>query len=132
VVEAAGPRLTVAGDILEYDYLFLPDDRIDFDPAAAAKHLSAAFKGAATVPSLAGMLARLRAVVASADLFTHDTLKAATEALAQTEGAKAGPLSQVLRVATTGKEVGFSAYDTLGILGQERCLSRIDRAIARI
>ena len=131
VVEAAGPRMTVAGDILEYDYLFLPDDRIDFDPAVATKHLAAAFKGAAAVPPLTDMLRKLRAVVAGAEPFTHDTLKIATETLATTEGAKAGPLSQVLRVATTGKEVGFSAYDTLAALGRDRCLARIDRAIAK-
>jgi len=41
-------------------------------------------------------------VVAGAEPFTHDALKDATEALATAEGAKAGPLSQVLRVATTG------------------------------
>ena len=67
---------------------------------------------------------------ARAEPFNHDTLKAATEALATTEGAKAGPLSQVLRVATTGKEVGFSAYDTLAVLGRDRCLARIDRALS--
>ena len=74
VVEAAGPRLTVAGDILEYDYLFLPDDRIDFDPPVATKHLGAAYKGAPSVPPLADALKKLRAVVASAEPFTHDTL----------------------------------------------------------
>lgn len=132
VVEAAGPRMTVAGDILEYDYLFLPDDRIDFDPAAATKNVGAAYKGAASVPPVLDVLTKLRAVVAGAELFTHDTLKTATEALAQTEGAKAGPLSQVLRVATTGKEVGFSAYDTLAVLGRERCLARIDRALTKL
>jgi glutamyl-tRNA synthetase len=129
VVEAAGPRMTVAGDILEYDYLFLPDDRIDFDPAMATKHAGAAYKGTATIPPLAELLTKLRAVVAGAEPFNHDTLKAATEALAAAEGAKAGPLSQVLRVAATGREVGFSAYDTLAVLGRDRCLSRIDRSM---
>ncbi|MBA4065676.1 MAG: glutamate--tRNA ligase [Isosphaera sp.] len=129
VVEAAGPRLAVAGDILEYDYLFLPDDRIVSDPAVAAKHLGAAFKGSDKAPSLADAMAKLRAVVAAAEPFTHDVLKAGTEALAQAEGAKAGPLSQVLRVAATGREVGFSAYDTLAVLGRDRCLARIDRAL---
>jgi len=131
VVAAAGPRLTVAGDILDYDYLFLPDEQIAFDPAVATKHLAAAFKGAPAVPPLADMLKKLRSVVAAAEPFTHDTLKAGTEALAQTEGAKPGPLSQVLRVAATGREVGFSAYDTLAVLGRDRCLARIDRAIAK-
>lgn len=128
VVEAVGPRMTVAGDILEYDYLFLPDDAISFDAAMATKHLAAAFKGSDKSLSLADALPKLRAVVAGAEPFTHDTLKAATEAFAQTEGAKPGPLSNVLRVATTGKEVGFSAYDTLALLGRDRCLARIDRA----
>jgi glutamyl-tRNA synthetase len=142
VVEAAGPRMTVAGDILEYDYLFLPDDRIEFDQAVATKHLADAFKKkpqpgeppapATPVPPLTEMLTKLRAAVASAEPFTHDTLKAATEALAQSENAKPGPLSQVLRVAATGREVGFSAYDTLAVLGRDRCLARIDRALQRI
>jgi len=129
VVEAAGPRMTVAGDILDYDYLFLPDDAISFDAAMATKHLAAAFKGSDKTLSLADALTKLRGVVAGAEPFTHDTLKTATEALAVAEGAKAGPLSNVLRVATTGKEVGFSAYDTLAVLGRERCLARIDRAV---
>jgi glutamyl/glutaminyl-tRNA synthetase len=132
VIEAAGPRMTVAGDILEYDYLFLPDESVDFDPAVATKNLAAAFKGAPAVPPLADVLTKLRAVVAGAEPFTHDTLKAATEALATADGAKAGPLSQVLRVAATGREVGFSAYDTLAVLGRDRCLARIDRALAKL
>jgi glutamyl-tRNA synthetase len=142
VVEAAGPRMTVAGDILDYDYLFLPDEQISFDPAMATKHLADAFKKKpqpgepppppAVVPPLAEMLTKLRAAVASAEPFTHDSLKAATEALAASEGAKPGPLSNVLRVATTGKEVGFSAYDTLAVLGRDRCLARIDRALQQL
>ena len=132
VVEAAGPRLTVAGDILDYDYLFLPDEQIAFDAAVATKHLTAAYKGAPAVPALTDVLAKLRAAVASAEPFAHDTLKVATEALAQAEGAKAGPLSQVLRVAATGREVGFSAYDTLAVLGRARCLAGIDRALQQL
>lgn len=130
VVEAAGPRLTVAGDILEYDYLFLPDDRIDFDPAAARKNLAAAFKGSdRQPPALADVLTSLREIMTGAEPFDAATLQARAEELARSAGAKAGPLSQVLRVATTGKEVGFSAYDTLAVLGRDRCLARIDRAL---
>jgi glutamyl-tRNA synthetase len=129
IVEAAGPRLAVAGDILEYDYLFLPDDAIAFNPAAAEKAAKDAYKKAERVPPLAEVLPKLREVVAAAEPFDSATLKQRTEAFAEATGGKAGPLSQVLRVATTGKDVGFSAYDTLAILGRERCLSRIDRAL---
>src|SRR5439155_18948460 len=90
VVQAAGPRMTVAGDILEYDYLFLPDEQVGFDPALAEKAVKDAYKKAASVPALRDVLTKLRAVVAGAEPFTHDTLKAATEALAAAEGAKAG------------------------------------------
>jgi glutamyl-tRNA synthetase len=34
-----------------------------------------------------------------------------------------------LRVAVTGKSVGFGLFDTLAILGRDRCLSRLDRAV---
>jgi glutamyl-tRNA synthetase len=131
IVTAAGPRLTVAGDILEYDYLVVPNDPMEFDPAVATKHLATAFKGAATVPPLADALSQLRNLVAGADPFDATTLKAKTEHLAESQSAKAGPLSQLLRVATTGREVGFSAYDTLAILGRDRCLARLDWAIER-
>ena len=69
-----------------------------------------------------------------ADILTFDasTLKSRVEEFAQTESVKAGPVSQMLRVAVTGKEVGFGTYETLALLGKERCLTRIDRALARI
>jgi glutamyl-tRNA synthetase len=43
-----------------------------------------------------------------------------------------GQVNQALRVAVTGKAVGFGTYETLAILGRERCLSRIDRALGRV
>jgi hypothetical protein len=41
-------------------------------------------------------------------------------------------VTQTLRVAVTGKEVGFGIYETLAILGRERCLRRIDRAVPNL
>ena len=37
-----------------------------------------------------------------------------------------------LRVAVTGKPVGMGMFDTLEILGRERCLHRIDRALSEV
>jgi glutamyl-tRNA synthetase len=37
-----------------------------------------------------------------------------------------------LRVALTGKGIGFGLFDTLAILGRERSLARIENAIGRI
>ena len=38
VVTEAGPRLVVAGDILDYDFFFIPDDQLAYDEKAVEKH----------------------------------------------------------------------------------------------
>jgi glutamyl-tRNA synthetase len=122
IVEAAGPRLTVAGDILDYPDFFLPDDRVCYDDKAFDKHIR-------KTPDL---LRTLRGLVATVEPFDAAVLKQAVEQYADGAGMKHGPLSQTLRVAVTGKEVGFGAYETLAILGRPRCLARIDRALGRL
>jgi glutamyl-tRNA synthetase len=42
---------------------------------------------------------------------------------------KIGRIIHALRVATTGKGVGFGMFETLELLGREHCLARIDRAL---
>jgi glutamyl-tRNA synthetase len=77
-------------------------------------------------------LPKVQAVIASAQPFDAATLKARVEEFAEAEAVKSGPVSQMLRVATTGKEVGFGTYETLAVLGRERCLARIDRVLMRV
>jgi glutamyl-tRNA synthetase len=74
---------------------------------------------------------KLRGLLADTATFDAATLKSRVEEFAQKEGVKAGPVSQALRVAVTGKDVGFGAYETLATLGKERCLARMDRALGR-
>jgi len=69
--------------------------------------------------------------VADAEPFDAATLKARVEAFIQSKGVKPIPVTQTLRVAVTGKEVGFGVYETLAILGRDRCLARIDRALTQ-
>jgi glutamyl-tRNA synthetase len=123
VVTDAGPRLVVAGDILDYTHFFQPDENLKFDDKAFEKHIIR--------PGACQLLGRLRELVASAEPFDPATLKQRVEDLAHAESAKPGPLSQVLRVAVTGTDVGFGTYETLAILGRDRCLRRIDLALAR-
>jgi glutamyl-tRNA synthetase len=124
VVTEAGPRLVVGGDILEYDFFFLPDDRLPYDEKAVEKFLRK--------PPGPALLPKLRLILETANPFDSATLKRMVEELATTENVKPGPISQMLRVATTGKEVGFGTYETLAILGRTRCLARIDIATARV
>ena len=48
------------------------------------------------------------------------------------EQVKLGQVIHAVRVAVTGKSIGLGLFDTLAILGRERCLARIDRALERI
>jgi glutamyl-tRNA synthetase len=123
VVTEAGPRLVVAGDILEYVHFFQPDDRLSYEEKA--------FDKLVRNPPGAQHLSALRNRLEAATSFDASTLKSTVEEFARAENVKPGPLSQTLRVAVTGKDVGFGTYETLAILGRERCLARIDRALAR-
>ena len=71
-------------------------------------------------------------MLAATEPFDAATLQGRVEEFAQAEGIKHGPVSQILRVAVTGKEVGFGAYETLATIGKEGCLARIDRALGRL
>jgi glutamyl-tRNA synthetase len=124
VVTETGPRLSVAGDILNYADFFLSDDHVSYDDKAVAKHIRK--------PPAPELLWKVRGLLADTTTFDAATLKSRVEDFAQGENVKAGPLSQMLRVAVTGKEVGFGAYETLETLGRERCLARIDRALQRV
>jgi glutamyl-tRNA synthetase len=121
IVTEAGPRMVVAGDILNYTDFFAADDRLPYDDKAFDKHVRK--------PPSPELLAKARGLMAGIMTFDAATLKAAVEEFATAEGAKPGPVSQTLRVAVTGKDVGFGTYETLAILGKERCLARIDRAL---
>ena len=46
-------------------------------------------------------------------------------------GVKIGQLIHPLRLAVTGKSVGLGLYEALAILGRDRSLTRIDRALAK-
>ncbi len=50
----------------------------------------------------------------------------------ESEDIKIGQVIHALRVAVTGKGVGFGMFDTLAILGRESCLARIDRALDKV
>jgi glutamyl-tRNA synthetase len=45
------------------------------------------------------------------------------------EGLGVGPLAQAVRVAATGSAASPGIYETLVVLGRERTLGRLDRAL---
>jgi glutamyl-tRNA synthetase len=124
IVQAAGDRIKVAGDILDYDTFFVPDDRLSYDEAAFTKRLR-------QPPEARELLTKFRAVLASADPFDAAHLEQRLQDFVQAEGVTVGQIIHALRVAVTGKAVGFGLYESLAILGKDSCLARIDRALAQ-
>jgi len=123
IVAAAGDRIKVAGDILDYRDLFIPDGELGYEEKAFAKRLRK--------PEGAGeRLRRFRDRLAAADDFRPEALEALMQEFVAAEGIGHGEIVHAVRVAVTGKAVGFGLFDILSILGRDRCLARIDRALA--
>ncbi len=123
IVEAAGDRLKVFGDIIAYADFFFTDE-VRYDDKALDKNLRKA--GAAE------LLSKFRASLAQVGPFDVPHLESALNQFVAAEGIKTGDIIHAIRVATTGKPVGPGLYDCLEILGKETCLKRIDRALALV
>lgn len=88
-------------------------------------------KGMDVERTKAAML-KARDLLASIETWSHDTLEEPMRALASELGLKPGQLFGSIRVAVSGRPATPPLFDMLAVLGRERSLSRIDRAIARL
>ena len=64
--------------------------------------------------------------------FDEEQLEAVLRPLAVELGLKTGQLFGTLRVAVTGRTVAPPLFQTMAVLGKERCLSRIREALAQL
>ena len=124
ILEAAGDRVKVFGDVLDFDDFFVADEDLPIDEAAFDKRVR---KPAAARE----LLGRFRETLAQTDPFTAQRLEMLMHEFVESNGIKIANIVHAVRVAVTGKAVGFGLFETLGILGRERCLARIDRAIEK-
>src|SRR4051812_20762474 len=124
IVQAAGDRLKVSGDILDYTDFYLPDDKLVYDEKAFDKRIRNA-------SDAAPLLEKLKQQIAKIEPFDVTTIESSIKQFAEQDGLQMGQIVHPLRVALTGKGVGFGLFDTLAILGRESCVARIDAALAR-
>ncbi len=122
VVAAAGDRLRVAGDILDFDEFFVADEQLAYDPKAVEKRLR---KDGAPE-----RLRKYRDRLAALETFDTETLERDMHDFLAAEGIQVGQIIHAVRVAITGKQVGLGTFDALALLGRDRCLCRMDRALA--
>jgi glutamyl-tRNA synthetase len=100
-------------------------EEFPYDEAAAKKVFT---------PEGLANLGKLRERMAAMDAkdFTAAGLEAEFKALAASTGQKVGALIHPTRLATSGRPVGPSLYHLLEVLGKDRVLSRIDRALKQL
>jgi glutamyl-tRNA synthetase len=93
---------------------------IEYDPAATKAQLQ---------PSARPALASLRESLAALQEWTEASTQQVVEAVAAELGLKLGKVAQPLRVALTGQTASPPIGATLVLVGRERALARIDRAL---
>jgi glutamyl-tRNA synthetase len=120
VIEASGDRLKVAGDILAYADFFLVDEP-PMDEAAVKQRLAK--------PGAGDLVRAYAKAIETAEPFEPAALEAALKQVVEAAGVKVGDIIHAVRVAVTGKTVGPGLYDCLAILGREKSLARIARAL---
>ena len=96
-------------------------EEITYDPEAATRLFTA---------QNIERLARLREAFAGLASFSAPDLESCLKAIAAQFGAKPAELVHPLRLACTGKTIGPSLYHLMEILGRDRVLARLDRALA--
>jgi glutamyl-tRNA synthetase len=123
VIEALGDRLKVFGDILLQGAFFFRDP-----PAFEEK----AFRKRLLAPGAVERLKLFRDWVAERDegAFDAAALEGALPQLLASHGWELGDIVHAVRVAVTGTAVGPGFFDCLALIGKDRCLRRIDRALA--
>ncbi len=115
-------RVKLLSEVMAYcDFFFSDDLRY-----AREDLLGKAFRDRAGEAKLA--LTRATAVVDAATAWSHDALEAAMRALAEEMGEKAGDAFSLVRVAVTGRKVTPPLFESMEILGKERCLARLRAA----
>jgi glutamyl-tRNA synthetase len=99
---------------------FFYQELTDYDPKDAAQH----FKAEAVGP-----LATLRDALKELPLWKKEAIHSCVNRVAESLGLKLGKIAQPLRVAVAGRAVSPPIDTTLSLLGRERTLARLDKAL---
>ncbi|MEO5753789.1 MAG: glutamate--tRNA ligase family protein [Chthoniobacterales bacterium] len=97
-------------------------DEIEYQAEGAAKHF---------VPENKPLLKALRDALTGLENFDASSLEATLKATAAELGTKAKVLVHPTRLALTGSNAGPSLYHLMEILGKEKVLARMDRALGQ-
>jgi glutamyl-tRNA synthetase len=112
-------KINTFDELLAYCGFYFTDD-FEYDPQSAAKHFT---------PENEPLLKAVRDTLSSLEKFEAAEIEAALKSTAAKFGIKLGAIVHPTRLAATGSTVGPSLYHLLVVLGKEKVLARIDRAL---
>ncbi|MCL4178142.1 MAG: glutamate--tRNA ligase [Verrucomicrobia bacterium] len=114
-------KIKVFADLPPFaDFYF--QDEFGYEPGAAGKEF---------IPVNRPRVARLREGLAGLEPFDAARVQELFKAVAGELGVKVGVLVHPARLACTGRAVGPSLYHLIEVLGRERVVARLDRALAQ-
>jgi glutamyl-tRNA synthetase len=122
-VDLIRPRTRLLGDFTTSARAFFTDD-FDYDAEAREKFWKD--------ERLAAMLGKLADALAALPDWNHDACDAALRGLATAEGVKAGLLINATRVAILGRAVAPPLFESMVVLGRDRVVARLRRALPSI
>jgi len=122
-VDLVRPRTRLLGDFAGWARAFFTDD-FDYDLEAREK-----FWKDEKLPAL---MAKLTEALAALLDWNHDACDAALRSVAAAEGVKAGLLINATRVAIVGRAVAPPLFETMVVLGKDRVIKRLRRALPHI
>ena len=125
VIAAAGDRIKLFSDILDFDDFLIADDQLPYDEKAVEKRLR-------KPQDAVDLLREFRSRLELAESFDADALDKLLHDFVDERGIGIGRIIHALRVAVTGKARGPGMFDCLALLGRERSLARIDQTLARV
>ena len=114
-------RLRTLKDSAELTMFFF-EDELKYDPVLLVQK---GMDPSSTLKALQSALNRVEGL----NGFDHPTLEGALRPLAEELGMKTGQLFGAIRVAVTGRTASPPLFETMAVLGRERCLERLKRAL---
>jgi len=123
IVPLIQERINTLKEAVTYaDFFFLDD--LEYDPSLL---IGKKMTPEATLPALEAALSTLSNID-----FEHDTLESTLRTLAEKMDLKMGSLFMFIRVACTGRNASPGLFETMTVMGKERCLKRIEVAISKL
>jgi glutamyl-tRNA synthetase len=119
-VDLLRPRTRLLPDFSTWARAFFSEE-FTYDPQARAKFWKD--------ERLPAVLAKLADGLEALPEWSHNACEGVLRALAEAEGVKAGLLINATRVAIVGQAVAPPLFDTMVVLGKERVVGRLRRAL---